>query len=47
MEFGSLDGVDEVEYNGVGFVEISKIFVTQDIHCITIPSHRIKTLVTK
>ena len=29
-EFGSLDGGDNNEYNGLGFVEISKIFAMQD-----------------
>ena len=28
--FGSLDGGEDGEYNGVGFVEISEIFVSQD-----------------
>ena len=30
MEFGSLDGREGGEHNGVGFVMISKIFETQD-----------------
>ena len=31
MEFGLLDGVDGGEqHNGVGFVEISEVFATQD-----------------
>ena len=31
MEFGLLDGGEYVEYNGVGFVEISIIFVTWEL----------------
>ena len=30
MEFGSLGGVEDGEYNGSDFVEISKIFAVQD-----------------
>ena len=30
MEFGSLDGGDVDEYNGVRFVKISKMFVMED-----------------
>ena len=30
MEFGPLDGVEDGEYTGVGFVEISKTFVIHD-----------------
>ena len=31
IKFGSLDGVEDGEYNGVGFVVVSKIFTTQNI----------------
>ena len=30
MEFGQLDGGDDGEHSGVSFVEISRIFATQD-----------------
>ena len=30
MEFDLFDGGDDVEHNGIGLVEISKIFVMQD-----------------
>ncbi len=30
MIYGSFDGGGAVEHNGVGLVEISKIFATQD-----------------
>ena len=30
MEFGSVDGGHDGEYNGVGFVGISRIFAMQD-----------------
>ena len=33
VEFGSLDGVDSGEYNGVGTVEITKMFGTRVIFC--------------
>ena len=30
MGFGSLDGGEDAENNGINFVEISKIFATQN-----------------
>ena len=30
MQYGSIDGGDYGEYSGIGFVELSKIFVMQD-----------------
>ena len=30
MQFGLLDGRGDADYSGVGLVEISEIFVTQD-----------------
>ena len=33
MEFGSFDGEWDGKHNGVGFVEISHIFATQDVFC--------------
>ncbi len=30
MAFGLLDGRDDGEHNGVGLVDISKLFATQD-----------------
>ena len=30
MELGSFDGGEDGEYSGVGFVEISELFATQD-----------------
>ena len=30
MKFGSLDGGDNVEHNGVGFAEISEIFAMRE-----------------
>ena len=40
MEFGSLGRGEEDEHNGIGFVEISKIFETQDSF-LTEPFERI------
>ena len=34
MKFGWFDGRNDGEFNGVGFVEISEIFVTQDTFLI-------------
>ena len=39
MELGSLDGGEVDEYNGVDFVEISKIF--RDVGCIILQNDNI------
>ena len=33
MEFGSLDGREDGEYNGINFVVIREIFAMQDAFC--------------